>query len=89
MRDVTSIQKVKKSELLTDLIHYFNFIFADPTAAVILNILPSLEVLTFNTVPVSESHMLRYDASTVWHVDLVANRCKRTKSTFKSKSGLV
>lgn len=42
----------KKSELLTDFIHHFNFIFANPAAAVIFNILSSLEVLTFNTVPV-------------------------------------
>lgn len=42
----------KKSELLTDFIHHFNFIFANPAAAVVFNVLPSLEVLTFNTVPV-------------------------------------
>lgn len=42
----------KKSELLTDLIHHFNFIFANPAAAVIINVLSSLEVLTFDTMPV-------------------------------------
>lgn len=44
----------KKSELLTDLIHHFNFIFANPAAAVIINVLSSLEVLTFDTMPVQE-----------------------------------
>lgn len=37
----------------------------------------------------SKSHRLRYDASTVWHVNLVAGRCKWTNSTAETKSGLV
>lgn len=37
----------------------------------------------------SKSHRLKYDASTVWHVKLVADWCKRTNSTSETKSGLV
>lgn len=47
------MEKVK-DEILTQFIHYFNFIFADGTASVVFDVLSSLEVLTLNTLPANK-----------------------------------
>lgn len=44
---------MKDSKVLTYFFHYFNFIFADSVAAVIVEVLSSLEVLTLDTRPAS------------------------------------
>lgn len=41
------------SAVLTQLIHYYDFVSAHSTAAVVIDVLPPLEVLTFDTLPAS------------------------------------